>query len=69
MPPIATGRYAWQPEPGTPEARLASDFLRPRDWADLPDAGDHAGDRADNGAEGRAGDPTAPPAPAGGTRV
>ena len=22
------------PEPGTPEARLYSDFLRPRDWAE-----------------------------------
>lgn len=34
MPPLARWRYAWQPEPGTPEARLLSDFLRPRDWAD-----------------------------------
>jgi coproporphyrinogen III oxidase len=25
-------RYDWQPEPGTPEARLYSDFLPPRDW-------------------------------------
>jgi len=32
MPPIARWRYDWQPEPGSPEARLASDFLRPRDW-------------------------------------
>ncbi len=32
MPPIVTWRYSWQPEPGTPEARLYSDFLRPRDW-------------------------------------
>jgi coproporphyrinogen III oxidase len=32
MPPIVTWRYDWQPEPGTPEARLYSDFLRPRDW-------------------------------------
>jgi coproporphyrinogen III oxidase len=29
MPPIVKWRYAWQPEPGTPEARLYSDFLRP----------------------------------------
>ena len=35
MPPVVTWRYAWQPEPGTPEARLYSDFLRPRDWADM----------------------------------
>ena len=34
MPPIVKWRYAWQPEAGTPEARLYSDFLRPRDWAD-----------------------------------
>ena len=35
MPPVVKWRYAWQPEPGTPEARLYSDFLRPRDWAEL----------------------------------
>ena len=34
MPPIAAWRYDWAPEPGTPEARLYSDFLRPREWAD-----------------------------------
>ena len=33
MPPIVKWRYDWAPEPGTPEARLYSDFLRPRDWA------------------------------------
>ena len=32
MPPVVTWRYDWKPEPGTPEARLYSDFLRPRDW-------------------------------------
>ena len=32
MPPLAKWRYDWHPEPGTPEARLYSDFLRPRDW-------------------------------------
>ena len=32
MPPIVKWRYAWAPQPGTPEARLYSDFLRPRDW-------------------------------------
>ena len=44
MPPVVTWRYQWQPEPGTPEARLYSDFLRPRDWADmqLPTAQHHA---------------------------
>jgi len=24
--------YDYKPEPGTPEARLYEDFLRPRDW-------------------------------------
>jgi coproporphyrinogen III oxidase len=33
MPPVVKWRYAWAPEPGTPEARLYTDFLRPRDWA------------------------------------
>ena len=32
MPPVVKWRYDWQPEPGTPEAHLYSDFLRPRDW-------------------------------------
>jgi coproporphyrinogen III oxidase len=34
MPPVVTWRYNWSPEAGTPEARLYSDFLRPRDWVD-----------------------------------
>ena len=34
MPPIVRWRYDWRPEPGTPEARLYTDFLRPREWAD-----------------------------------
>ena len=33
MPPIVKWRYRWDPAPGTPEARLYSDFLKPRDWA------------------------------------
>jgi coproporphyrinogen III oxidase len=32
MPPHAQWRYDWHPDPGTPEARLYSDFLPPRDW-------------------------------------
>jgi len=32
MPPRAEWRYDWQPEPGSPEARLYTDFLKPRDW-------------------------------------
>ena len=30
--PIVTWRYNWHPEAGTPEARLYTDFLHPRDW-------------------------------------
>ena len=33
MPPIVKWRYQWAPEQGTQEAKLYSDFLRPRDWA------------------------------------
>jgi len=36
MPPIVKWRYDWHPEPGTSEARLYTDFLRPRDWVDEP---------------------------------
>ena len=32
MPPVVHWRYDWKPEPDTPEARLYTDFLRPRDW-------------------------------------
>jgi coproporphyrinogen III oxidase len=32
LPPLVKWRYNWSPEPGTPEARLYTDFLRPRDW-------------------------------------
>lgn len=32
MPPVVQWRYQYQPEPGTPEARLYTDFLPPRDW-------------------------------------
>ena len=33
MPPLVKWRYQWEPEAGTPEAKLYTDFLRPRDWA------------------------------------
>ena len=33
MPPLAAWRYDWKPQAGSAEARLYSDFLRPRDWA------------------------------------
>ncbi len=36
MPPVATWRYDWRPDPNTPEARLYSGFLQPRDWLAQP---------------------------------
>ena len=33
MPPKVEWKYDWHPQPGSPEARLYTDFLRPRDWA------------------------------------
>ena len=33
LPPLVKWRYDSKPEPGSAEARLYSDFLRPRDWA------------------------------------
>ena len=32
MPPAVTWRYDWKPAPGSREAMLYSDFLKPRDW-------------------------------------
>jgi coproporphyrinogen III oxidase len=32
LPPRVRWEYDWQPEPGSPEARLYEDFLRPRDY-------------------------------------
>ena len=32
LPPLVKWRYNWMPEPGTPEARLYDEFLKPRDW-------------------------------------
>ena len=32
LPPIVKWRYNWQPEPGSDEARLYTDFLPPREW-------------------------------------
>ena len=31
MPPLASWRYDWHQEPGSPEAKL-EEFLKPRDW-------------------------------------
>ena len=32
LPPIVRWRYDWQPEPGSAEAKLYSDFLTGKDW-------------------------------------
>jgi coproporphyrinogen III oxidase len=32
MPPLVRWEYDWRPAPGSPEARLYEDFLRPRDY-------------------------------------
>jgi coproporphyrinogen III oxidase len=32
LPPAVTWRYGWTPTPGSPEAKLYTDFLKPRDW-------------------------------------
>jgi len=32
LPPLVRWRYAYRPEPGSPEARLSEEFLKPRDW-------------------------------------
>ncbi len=33
LPPLVRWDYDWQPEPGSPEAKLYEVFLQPRDWA------------------------------------
>ena len=33
LPPIVRWQYDWQPEAGSPEEKLTTDFLQPRDWA------------------------------------
>lgn len=32
LPPQVNWRYNWHPDPGSPEARLYQDFLKPRAW-------------------------------------
>ena len=32
LPPRVAWRYDWRPAPGTPEEKLYTEFLRPRDW-------------------------------------
>ena len=36
MPPVVSWRYSWAPAPGSPEARLYTDFLVARDWVQGP---------------------------------
>jgi coproporphyrinogen III oxidase len=35
LPPLVKWRYNWKPEPGTPEADLYENYLKPRDWLGL----------------------------------
>ena len=32
LPPAVSWRYNWSPAPGSPEAALYTDFLKPKDW-------------------------------------
>ena len=32
LPPRVRWQYNWQPKPGSPEEKLTTDYLRPRDW-------------------------------------
>ena len=34
MPPLVKWRYNWQPDAGSAEAELYTDYLRPREWLD-----------------------------------
>ncbi len=34
LPPRVRYEYDWHPEPGSPEEKLYTDYLRPRDWLD-----------------------------------
>ena len=38
LPPLVKWRYNWQPEPGSPEEKLNTYYLKPRDWLGEPDA-------------------------------
>ncbi len=35
LPPVVNWRYNWQPEPGSEEAKLYSDYLHPQNWLNL----------------------------------
>jgi coproporphyrinogen III oxidase len=36
LPPLVRWEYSYNPEPGTPEARLYDTFLKPQDWVNWP---------------------------------
>ncbi len=36
LPPLVRWEYDWQPQPGSAEAALYENYLRPRDWLNLP---------------------------------
>jgi len=38
LPPRVRWEYDWQPEPGSPEANLYDEFLKPQDWLKNTDA-------------------------------
>jgi coproporphyrinogen III oxidase len=38
LPPRVRWEYGWLPEPGSPEAMLYDEFLKPQDWLNLADA-------------------------------
>jgi coproporphyrinogen III oxidase len=42
LPPRVRWRYNWRPEPGSPEAKLYEDYLRPRDWLAPAHSGDNS---------------------------
>ena len=35
LPALVSWKYNWQPEPGSEEAKLYTDFLGARDWLGL----------------------------------
>ena len=44
LPPLASWRYDYRPDPGTPEAHLYERFLPPKWWAGAPQLVDKSGD-------------------------
>ncbi len=37
LPPLVRWEYDWQPQPGSAEADLYENYLRPREWLNLPE--------------------------------